>query len=274
MNKDIPIKKGRSDLRNYYVNKLPNDLKFLLISDPDADMSSASLSVNSGGLLDPPNYRGLAHFCEHMLFMGTEKYPSENEFEQYLNINAGYSNAYTSLDLTNYQFTVSNEGFLKGLDMFAQFFIKPLFMKSSVEREMQAVDSEHKKNIQSDYRRHYQLLRSEAIKESHFHCFTTGDINTLNKPEIREELLKYHSKYYSSNRKALVVLSNLSIEELKKAVVEMFSSIPKFEVTMPNFMEFEPYTKANLEYLYKITPVTQKDEIRFNWYLNKSNGQH
>ena len=121
-----------------------------LISDAEADKSAASLDVHVGSALNPKERQGLAHFLEHMLFMGTEKYPSENEYSEYLSNNGGMNNAYTGLMSTNYHFEVSNEAFEGALDRFAQFFICPLFNKTSIEKEMNAVSSEHSKNLQSD----------------------------------------------------------------------------------------------------------------------------
>ena len=60
-------------------------------------MSAACIDVKIGSALEPRERPGLAHFCEHMLFMGTEKYPWENEYSEYLKNNGGYSNAYTAL---------------------------------------------------------------------------------------------------------------------------------------------------------------------------------
>ncbi len=108
----------------------------MLISDKESDKSAAALDVKVGGALDPRPLFGTAHFLEHMLFMGTEKYPSENEYSEYITNNGGMNNAWTSLTDTNYQFDCSNEGFSGALDRFAQFFISPLLNESSTDREM------------------------------------------------------------------------------------------------------------------------------------------
>jgi insulysin len=55
-------------------------MRCLIISDPDCDKSAGALDVHVGSALDPKPLFGTAHFLEHMLFMGTEKYPSENEY--------------------------------------------------------------------------------------------------------------------------------------------------------------------------------------------------
>jgi len=52
---------------------LENGLEALLIRDEKTDKASAALDVKVGHLADPEDLQGLAHFCEHLLFMGTEK---------------------------------------------------------------------------------------------------------------------------------------------------------------------------------------------------------
>ena len=121
------ITKSKSDKRVYLYNRLPNLMKYLIVQDPEADKSTAAVNVNVGSLLDPKDFPGLAHFLEHMLFMGTKKFPGENDFSEFLNKNAGYSNAYTDLDSTNYYFEVNNENFEPALDRFSEFYINPLF---------------------------------------------------------------------------------------------------------------------------------------------------
>ena len=128
------LEKSKSDNLDYALKILSNGLKVLFISDPEANKSSAAMGVNVGNLVDKLDEQGLAHFCEHLLFMGTEKYPSENEYAEYLAKNSGVSNASTSGDKTTFYFDVSNEAFEGALDIFAHFFICPKFNEGSVER--------------------------------------------------------------------------------------------------------------------------------------------
>lgn len=67
------ILKPAEDKRDYLGLRLSNNLKVLLVSDPETDISAASLSVHVGSMYDPFELQGLAHFLEHMLFMGTKK---------------------------------------------------------------------------------------------------------------------------------------------------------------------------------------------------------
>ena len=72
------VESSAQDDRIYKIMTLENNLTCLLISDPTTDKASAAMDVRVGHLSDPPDIPGLAHFTEHMLFMGTDKYPNEN----------------------------------------------------------------------------------------------------------------------------------------------------------------------------------------------------
>jgi len=80
-------------------------------------MAYVSIAVNAGSFNDPPQRQGLAHFLEHMIFMGSQKYPGENDFNDHIAAHGGYCNAYTEFEYTNYQFKVSYEGLQKGLEL-------------------------------------------------------------------------------------------------------------------------------------------------------------
>lgn len=69
------IIKSPSDNRSYKAIKLENELQCVIIQDVEALKSSAALSMGVGSFKDPITSQGLAHYLEHMLFMGTAKYP-------------------------------------------------------------------------------------------------------------------------------------------------------------------------------------------------------
>lgn len=174
-----PIEKSQLDEREYRLIKLENGLSALLIQDAKADIAAASLDVAVGHLSDPDDIPGLAHFCEHLLFMGTEQFPKENEYSEYLSKNNGHSNAYTAPANTNYFFRVATSALPGALARFSAFFHCPLFAPSCTTREMNAVDSEHSKNHQADPWRIFQLNK-HLTKEGHpWSKFGSGNRETL-----------------------------------------------------------------------------------------------
>ncbi|XP_063818112.1 insulin-degrading enzyme isoform X1 [Pseudophryne corroboree] len=254
------IVKSPEDKREYRGVEFVNGIKAVLISDPTTDKSSSALDVYIGSLSDPDNLPGLAHFCEHMLFLGTKKYPHENEYRQFLSEHAGSSNAFTSGEHTNYYFDVSHEHLEGALDRFAQFFLGPLFDESCKDREVNAVDSEHEKNLMNDAWRLFQLEKATGNPKHPFHKFGTGNRLTLEtRPtqegiDVRQELLKFHSTYYSSNLMCICVLGRETLDELTELLVKLFAEVEHKNVTLPEFPD-NPFQKPYLQKMYKIVPV-------------------
>ena len=90
----------------------------------------------------------IVYFLLFHCLLGTETYPEENAYSAYLNAHGGSSNAYTSQEDTVYYFDILNDYLEEVLNMFAAFFVCPLFTESATMREIHAVDNEHTKNLQ------------------------------------------------------------------------------------------------------------------------------
>ncbi|XP_015116960.1 insulin-degrading enzyme isoform X2 [Diachasma alloeum] len=254
------IKKSPNDKRVYRGLILNNDMKVLLISDPTTDKSAACLDVNIGVMSDPAELPGLAHLCEHMLFLGTEKYPDKNEYTSYLSQHGGASNAATQLDHTTYYFDVTPDKLEGALDRFSQFFLKPLFTESMTDLEINAVHSEHEKNIAQDSWRAAQLDKSSADPKHPYSKFGTGNRETLDLTpkaqglNVRDELLKFHGTWYSANIMALSVLGKESLDDLERMVVKMFVEVENKGVDAPEWPD-HPFNEDHYEHKWYIVPV-------------------
>jgi insulysin len=205
--------------------ELPNGLQAYLISDPDIDQSAASISVEAGSWQDPDEYPGMAHFLEHMLFMGNKAYPDESEYSRYIQDHGGTMNAFTAPDRTVYMFSINNNAFLGALDRFSHFFIDPLFNPSCINRELLAVDQENSKNIENDGWREYMVLKETSNPDHPNRKFSTGSAATLS--GIPQQALKsWYETHYSANRMHLILLSSLPLEEMIDLTVKSFSAVP------------------------------------------------
>ncbi len=245
--------------------RLGNGLEALLISDPQADQSAASVSVGAGSWNDPAEYPGMAHFCEHMLFMGTEKYPSENEFFSLISDYAGLSNAYTAPNRTVYMFSAQTAGFIPLLDRFAHFFIDPLFNPANIAREMHAVDQEFAKNLENDGWREYMVFK-ETGNPDHPNCsFSTGNSETLGKIP-QEALKKWHRENYGADRTHLVIYSSLPMETLKEAVLQLFGGVPRSQRSLPSYTERLSSSKQ-IGHIAYVKPIQNKQSLTLSWEL-------
>jgi insulysin len=256
----MSVEKSEKDSRVFEAFELENRIKCLVISDPEAEHSAAAVNVKVGSLYETRH--GIAHFLEHMLFMGTKKYPGENEYSNFLTSHSGYSNAYTASENTNYFFKVGSDHFREALDIFAQFFIEPLFLSDSVERELKAVDSEYNKNLQDDNWRIYQILRNSL--SAPFNHFGIGNKETLDVEGIRGLVIEFYEKYYSANLMSLVIYGKEPAESLRAWAVELFSAVVNKDIQMPHFgvPQF-----ANRGKITRIVPVKDSRTLKLLWTL-------
>ncbi|KAJ3281261.1 Insulinase (Peptidase M16) [Rhizoclosmatium sp. JEL0117] len=267
-----PVTAPDLDDRRYALLTLPNGLQCLLVSDASTDKAAAAMDVHVGHLSDACSVAGLAHFCEHLLFMGNSKYPSENEYSSFLSANGGSSNAFTAADHTNYYFDVKADALEPALDRFTNFFVAPLFDASCTDREMRAVDSEHKKNLQSDSWRIYQLQKDLMHKDHPFCKFGTGNLVTLkdipeqNNIDVRKVLLDFHDSFYSANIMKLVVLGKEPIEQLAEWVTQKASAIKNKNIPVPSFPG-HPLGKDQLQRQISVKPVKDSRSLQITFPL-------
>jgi insulysin len=237
---------------------LKNGLDVLLVSDPEVHRSTASLSVGVGSLYDPHEKMGLAHYLEHMLFLGTKKYPEAGSYKKYLGENSGSSNAYTGADITNYFFEVSHGAFEGALDRFSDFFKAPLFDKKFAAREVNAVNSEHDKNKRSDAWRGNYVTSQIAEKGHPIRTFGTGNKDTL-AGDNQQALLNFYHKYYSASIMKVAMLSNLSLDKQTELVEKYFAGIPSHRVELPYI---DPNFRKPLHDKYRLLKIKMIKDVR------------
>ncbi len=261
----MPLLNPELALRKTLKIEIANGLQVLLISDPNTDKSAAALAVEAGSWNDPKEYPGMAHFLEHMLFMGTEAYPKEFEYMHYITDHSGNINAYTAPDRTVYLFSINSSAFEGALNRFSHFFIDPLFPTSGINRELHAVDQEHSKNIENDGWRQYMIFKETGNPNHPNSSFSTGNASTLsNIPQ--EALKKWYEKNYSANKMHLVMLSPLPLNEMTKLAVSNFSSVPNRPSAQVDLTE-KMTSPSQLGHITYIKPVRDWRKLSLNWEL-------
>jgi len=224
------ITQSPNDDRAYRHIELPNGLRVILVSDPATDRAAAALDVSIGSRHDPPEYRGLAHFLEHMLFLGTRKYPEAGAYQRYIQQHGGSNNASTGYEHTNFFFEI-DRGHLEGaLDRFAQFFVAPLFNETRVDRERHAVDSEYRTRLRSDGSRSWDAIKQAFNPRHPLSRFSIGSLQTLrNRPPgaLRAALIRFWKAHYSADRMTLVVYGAEALDTLEGWVAARFRAVPR-----------------------------------------------
>ena len=235
------ITKSRLDTRDYRFLVLNNNLKVLLVSDPGTDRSAVAMNVAVGNGSDPPGREGMAHFLEHMLFLGTRKHPDPGEYQRFIRSHGGHRNAWTALERTVYYFDIDAAFLAPALDRFARFFTEPLFEAGLVERERNIVHSEYALRRDNDGRRMWAVMRAAYNPAHPMSRFAAGSRETLaDRPgaAVRDELIAFFRAHYAAGVMTLVVLGREPPEVLQGWVEEHFSSIADYEV--PPMMAGQP----------------------------------
>lgn len=260
-----PPVKAPTDTAVFRRFTLDNGLRVLLVSDPKFNKSGASLVMNTGQIDDPADREGMAHFLEHMLFLGTEKYPDVSDYGNFIKANGGYNNAYTTTDHTNYQFEVRHEAFADALDRFAQFFIAPRFNPEFTAREIFAVHNEAMRHLQNDFRRLIGVSRELYAPGSGESKFSTGNKDTLagTTPAM---VRAFYESHYSADRMALALAGKASLDELEKLARTLFAAVPRRDLPpVARTAVFLP-KKAALR-LARIEPVKELRQITLEFVV-------
>jgi len=204
-----------------------NNLKVFMINDEKAPSCCVAMFVNVGYLAD--TYSGMAHFLEHMLFMGTKKYPKESYFNEFILTHGGSSNAFTTHDTTCYYYTTQEEILNESLDIFSQFFIEPLLNPHSVSKEVNAVNDEHEKNMNDDAWRHEEIIKKACNNKHPYKNFGTGNNKTLvNDDKLASKVREFYEKYYSPEIMTLFVYCNKNISDNIKSLFSQVKPSDKF----------------------------------------------
>ena len=260
-----------NDSRAYRLIALENDMEVMLVSDPAAEKSAAALSIGVGAASDPEDYPGMAHYLEHMLFMGSAQFPEPDGFMAFTAEHGGMSNAYTGLDITNYMMSVENEAFPEGLDRFASFFTDPLLDPVYIDKEKNAVNAEWSMRREQDFRITYRLAR-QLLGDHPANRFQIGNLESLSdKTEggLHAATVAFFERYYSANLMKASLIGHRSLDDLEALARLHFGEIrnkqiPKPEMTAP--VDFAQVGAKRVRYV----PQEDTRELRLDFIIDNN----
>ncbi|MCL2915366.1 insulinase family protein [Shewanella corallii] len=268
MSSQFELISSPNDSRQYRYLILPNELRVLLVQDDQAEQAAASMAVNVGHFDDPAERPGMAHFLEHMLFLGTEKFPDPAEYHAFINRHGGSNNAWTGTEHTNFFYSLDAEAFESSLDRFSQFFVAPCFNLDLVERERQAIDAEYSLKLKDDIRRVYQVHK-ETVNPAHpFSKFSVGNIVTLggDREQLRNELLAFYEDHYSANLMTLCMVAPLPLDTLESLARQYFDEIPN-KAIRKHYPQVPLYSDKQLRRQINIVPLKDQKRLTISFAL-------
>lgn len=204
---------------------LANGMKFLVLEDKSIPNANMYLFWKVGSRNEVHGITGLSHFFEHMMFNGSKNF-GPKEFDRFMEANGGSNNAYTTENVTVYT------------DWFQKDALEPIFKLESdriaslsidpkmVESERGVVLSERSTGLEnSNYRLIGELVQSVAFQE-HPYMFPVIGFESDIKSWTQEDLENYFKTYYSPNNATVVVVGDVTLEQVKKMADQYMAPIP------------------------------------------------
>ncbi|NCG19238.1 MAG: peptidase M16, partial [Rhodobacterales bacterium] len=256
-----------NDDREYLYFELDNGLRVMAISDPNTDSAAAALDVHIGQFSDPFDRQGLSHFLEHMLFMGTEKYPDVDGYRKFIQDHGGGSNAGTGQEHTTYFFNIDQPYLEPALDRFAQFFIAPKLDPEYVDRERNAVNAEYSLKIKDEARRNREVRRVTHNPDHPFRKFSVGNLETLGDRDgdlVWDDLKTHYEATYSASRMAMSVIGREDVNTLKAMVIEKMSAVPS-DGKRKQYSKVTPFLPEQLGVRIQVTPLQDVRSIEMTF---------
>lgn len=204
---------------------LSNELEVVLFSNKKFKNSTITLIADAGNIYSPKEAPGLAHLIEHTLFHNSSKYPEYDYLKQFVEMNSGFINAFTSTEIMSFFAQISDAELEKLADILAWAIHSPLFQVQNIQNEVKVVEQEFKHTFNKQYATENALLNEVLDPKFPEHLFLCGNKETLMKPDIEKYIREFYEKHISADRMQLVICSKKSPEELK-IIANTFSIIP------------------------------------------------
>jgi len=200
--------------QDYLLEELDNGLRVMVVKTDYPDVVSLQIPVSVGSRNEvEAGKTGFAHFFEHMMFKGSEKFP-QDVYSDILK-NSGVDNrAYTTNDYTNYHLNFSKEHLDKVLEIEADIFQNLTYSEEQFRTEALTVKGEYLKNNASPIRKLLSAVRNEAFEKHTYKHTTMGffeDIEAM--PDQMAYGKEFFAKFYKPEYVSLVIVGDVDPQE-------------------------------------------------------------
>lgn len=217
-----------SNAPRLFTETLANGLRLTLRHAPELKRCAAALRVAAGSHDVPLAWPGLAHFLEHLLFLGTERFPADQALMAYVQRHGGQVNARTSERTTDFFFELSPQAFSGGLERLSDMLANPRLNLQDQQREREVLQAEFVA-WSGDAREQQQQSLFNGLSTSHpLRGFHAGNRDSLpfELPEFQYALKAFHQQFYQTGQMTLSLAGPQSIEELKRLAMVFSDAVP------------------------------------------------
>ncbi|MCC6332530.1 MAG: insulinase family protein [Myxococcales bacterium] len=200
---------------------LPNGLELVLAELPGARVSSTQVFARVGSREDPPERSGLAHFVEHLLFRGCERFPSASELSQHLASFGARANGWTTFDRTALMLQTRPRHLASAVAALADMVCRPLLNGLEVERRVVMDERQRAADGESTEQRCVKQAWGARGHFRHSPLGTALSIASITEADVRAHL----QRYFVGRNLALIVVGPHPLDELRTAA-RPFEALP------------------------------------------------
>jgi zinc protease len=212
------------------IGTLDNGMRYYIRANnrPGAQ-AELRMAINAGSGLENDDQSAVAHFLEHMLFNGTEKYPKNElitELQKHGSEFGADINAYTSYDETVYQLNVPNDrtSFETGLDIMHQWLTAATIDEKEVVAERGVVLDEWRRSQQSAFGRVFVEIEKSFLEGTGYADRSPIGTSDAIESMTGDLLRRYYDAWYRPDNAALVVVGDIDVDEVEDQVRELFGT--------------------------------------------------
>ncbi|MGY4491020.1 pyrroloquinoline quinone biosynthesis protein PqqF [Pseudomonas sp. TE3610] len=196
---------------------LENGLRVQLRHDPRLKRAAAALRVAAGSHDVDPAWPGLAHFLEHLFFLGTTRYSGDHALMPFVQRHGGQLNASTRERTTDFFFELPTESFPGALDRLCEMLAHPRLDRQDQLREREVLHAEFIAWSRDPQARHLQWLTAPLAASHPLRAFHAGNRYSLPVPReaFQHSLLAFYQRFYQAGQMSLTLAGPQPLEELR-----------------------------------------------------------
>jgi predicted Zn-dependent peptidase len=211
---------------------LKNGLKVVAVEDHTVPSVCYSVAFRVGSRNERPGITGISHLFEHMMFNGSKNY-KPTEFDRILESGGGYSNAYTSNDITFYYEEFNPDLLDKVLHMESDRMRWLKIDTANLEQERGIVKEERRVSTDNSVRgKMIEDLYAAAYVAHPYHHPVVGWMGDLDNIRL-EDAREYFRTYYAPNNATVFVVGDFDAKTLKSKMEKLFGQIPRQHAPRP-----------------------------------------
>lgn len=233
---------------------LKNGVRLLLIPMNGLNSVATSVMVGVGSRYETTQINGISHFLEHMVFKGTEKFPTTDDVNV-IERQGGLQNAYTDIDITNYHNKVLSSDWELGLEINKELALHPRLEQQYVDKERDVILEEMKRYDDEPAAKVEELYHTMMYKGSKLGMRIIGEVASL-KSVAAKELQAYHNQWYVPEKMVVVLAGDVGsqLDTVKKRVEEWFGNL---DTKTGRLEDIEKVTDEQIEARFDV--VTRPD---------------